>query len=412
MLATGVDGDGRLRPSEESESSVSLLERVKVIEMAAVITGPSAGQVLADLGANVIKIEPPGTGDSFRSWEATSGAIRSSFASFNRGKRSLVLDVKSAEGQAIYKRLVADADVVIENFRHGRMDKLGIGWEQLRELNPALTYCHISGQGRHGPDAGRPTYDAVAQALSGLWSQLTDLSDPEPVGPPMSDQLTALNAVIGILASLRSRAETGAGSLIEVDMLSSSLAFSATGVASTTWSGSVPTKTSRARNSQSYAFAGSDGLPFAIHLSTPHKFWTALCGVAGRNDLVTDPRFETKAVRIRHYDELRSELASAFATKERDHWLAELAAADVPSAAILTVEEAIATEQVAANDVIDWDGEKTLRGLVKSAITVNGTRCSAPRQPPLLGQHTDEVLAELELDPAEVARLRETKVIA
>lgn len=391
---------------------MALLEGLTVIEMASVITGPSAGMILADLGAEVTKVEAPGGGDPFRSWEASGAQIRPSFAAFNRGKRSLVLDVKEREGREIYVSLASRADVVIENFRPGRMDKLGIGWNDLRQVNPALVYCYISGQGSRGPDADRPTYDAVAQALSGLWSQLTDLTDPEPVGPPLADQVTAIYASVAILAALRNRDRTGRGNCVEVDMLSACLAFSASGVASTTWTGVAPTKTSRAHNSQSYAFIDKNSLPFAVHLSTPHKFWVGLCDVVGRPGLVEDDRFRTKALRIQNYGVLKSVLGAIFITDQRDHWLKALVAADVPAAPILTVAEAIETPQVRAKRIVAWDVDGAGHGLVRSPIVVDGRHCAADCPPPMLGHDTDAVLSGLGLDEPDIKHLRETGIVS
>lgn len=388
--------------------SMALLEGLNVLDMSSVITGPFAAAMLADLGASVIKVEPPQGGDPFRSWEASGGEIRPSFAAFNRGKRSIVLDVKDPEARAIYISFAKKADVVIENYRPGRMDKLGIGWNDLHQINPKLVYCHITGRGSRGPDADQPTYDSVAQALSGLWSQLTDLSDPEPVGPPMSDQLTAMHACIAILAAVRDSGRTGIGSLVEVDMLSASLAFSSLGVASTTWAADVPTKTSRGRKSQSYAFVAGDGLPFAVHLSTPHKFWVALCTTIDRLDLIEDPLFKTKSLRIKNYDALREVLSGVFKAGTRDRWLGSLIEADVPVAPILTLEEAIQTPQVVAKQLIDVDAPGAKRGLVRSPIVVNGAHCVAELPPPLLGEHTDALLNELGMNAAEISKLRES----
>jgi crotonobetainyl-CoA:carnitine CoA-transferase CaiB-like acyl-CoA transferase len=390
---------------------VPLLDGLTVVEMASVITGPSAGAILADLGARVIKVEPPG-GDPFRSWEASGGRIRSSFAAFNRGKESIVLNVKDPQAQDLYVELVRGADVVIENYRPGRMDKLGLGWTRLREVRPSLVYCHITGRGSVGPDAEQPTYDAVAQAVSGLWSQFSDLSAPEPVGPPMADQLTAIYASVAILAAVREAATTGAGQRVEVDMLSAAMAFSAQGVAAATWTGVVATAGSRARNSQSYALIAGDGLPLAVHLSTPHKFWTGLCRVIDRDDLVEDPRFLTKADRIAHYDELRAVLGEAFGSRTREHWLAALVAADVPAAPILDLAEAIASPQVRAKQLVAEDGEGSARGLVRSPIVVDGRHCEAALPPPELGSHTDHVLAALGVDAATVLSLRSSGAVA
>lgn len=388
--------------------SMALLEGLNVLDMSSVITGPSAAAMLADLGASVIKVEPPQGGDPFRSWEASGGEIRPSFAAFNRGKRSIVLDVKDPEARAIYISFAKKADVVIENYRPGRMDKLGIGWNDLHQINPKLVYCHITGRGSRGPDADQPTYDSVAQALSGLWSQLTDLSNPEPVGPPMSDQLTAMHACIAILAAVRDSGRTGIGSLVEVDMLSASLAFSSLGVASTTWAADVPTKTSRGRKSQSYAFVAGDGLPFAVHLSTPHKFWVALCTTIDRLDLIEDPLFKTKALRIKNYDALKEVLSGVFKAGTRDRWVDSLIEADVPVAPILTLEEAIQTPQIVAKQLIDVDAPGAKRGLVRSPIVVNGVHCVAELPPPLLGEHTDALLNELGMSAAEISKLRES----
>jgi formyl-CoA transferase len=391
---------------------MSLLEGLNVLDMSSVITGPSAAAMLADLGASVIKVEPPNGGDPFRSWEASGGQVRPSFAAYNRGKRSIVLDVKDPKGRDIYISFAKKADVVIENYRPGRMDKLGIGWEALHRINPKLVYCHVTGRGGTGPDANQPTYDAVAQALSGLWSQFTDLSNPEPVGPPMSDQLTAMYACIAILAALQDCGRSGSGSLVEVDMLSASLAFSALGIASTTWSGDVPTKTSRGRKSQSYAFVAGDGLPFAVHLSTPHKFWVALCTTIDRLDLVEDSRFKTKALRIENYDALNEVLGVVFRGGARDRWVDSLIAADVPVAPILTLAEAIETPQVVAKRLIDMDATGTGRGLVRSPIMLEGQHCAAELPPPLLGEHTDALLNELGKDATQISRLRESGTVA
>lgn len=382
-----------------------LLHDVTVLEMASAISGPSAAGMLADLGATVVKVEPPG-GDPFRAWEASSDKVRSSFAAFNRGKRSIVIDIKQPAGRKLYTRLAARSDVLIENFRPGRMEQLGLGWSQLSVLNPRLVYCQITGRGSTGPDAQKPTYDAVAQAVSGLLSQFTDLDKPEAVGPTLSDQLTAVFAVIGVLAALNERWTTGVGRLVEVDMLASSLALSATAVAGSTWSGSAVTKTSRARNSQSYAFVASDGLPFAVHLSTPQKFWVGLSEAVGRPELVGHPDFATKADRIRNYDLLRDTLDATFRTHPRSVWLERLEAADVPAAPILTIAEAIDTPQVKAKGIIDFDAEGASHGLVRSPVAIDGVHLASPLPPPKLGEHTDALLAELGLAPAEVDELR------
>lgn len=380
----------------------TLLEGVRVIESAAVITGPFAGMMLADLGADVIKVEPP-AGDQFRRWESDEVGVLPTFAAYNRGKRSIQVDLKSQEGRELYERLVASADVVIENFRPGAMEKLGLGYEQLKQRHPQLVYCHISGMGTTGPDRDKATFDAVAQAMSGLWSQLTDLSDPEPVGPPFADQLTAAYAVMGILAALQRRHTTGLGTKVETNMLAACLAFQAPSVASFTHDGEVAAKTSRARQSQSYAFVAGDNLPFAVHLSTPKKFWAGLCQAAGLPELVDDPRYDTKPKRMAAYDELHETFDKVFRGRPRQYWLDRLEAQDVPCAPILTVAEAVNHPQVVANDLVEsMDAEPGRAGLVKSPLRVDGRQLAAPRPAPRLGAGADSVLEELGRDAEAV----------
>jgi len=365
------------------------LSGLKVIETARVITGPMVGLLLAEMGADVIKVEQPPRGDAFRNWHGDgAGPVSANFVAINRGKRSVDLDTKTEEGRNLYRSLVRSADVVIENYRPGVMDKAGIGWEQLREFNSSLIYCHITGMGTSGPRAGLPTYDAVAQALSGLWSQLTDCSRPEPVGPPFADQLTALYATVAILAALQARTSTGKGAKVEVDMLSSCLAFQTLAVTSCLIDGTVFDHRTRGRASLSFGFVDSVGRPFAIHLSSPQKPWEALCRALNLSDLIGDPRFRTKADRSTHYDELHDVLQAVFAAQNRDEWMALLAAAEVPSAPILSVGEALVDPQVIALDIIGDDGPR-------SPVVINGHRCMTVRTAPEFGEHTEEVLDSL-----------------
>jgi crotonobetainyl-CoA:carnitine CoA-transferase CaiB-like acyl-CoA transferase len=397
--------------TEVLEAGMTLLDGVKIVEVANVITGPLAGMLLADLGAEVVKVEAP-SGDPFRRWEAESDDVRPAFAAYNRGKRSFGLNLKDEQGRVLFTSLVASADVVIENSRPGVMDRLGLGWDVLRAVNPRLVYCYVSGMGTTGPDRDRPTYDAVAQALSGLWSQLTELAAPEPVGPPMADQLTGMYAAMAVLAALRGRDATGEGLRVEVSMLSSCLAFQAAAVADATINGKIAGKTSRARSSQSYAFVGSDGGAFTIHLSTPQKFWVGLCRAVGMPELAADERYVTKSARIAAYDDLRLLLAGVFATRPRDEWLEVLATHDVPAAPILTVSEAVDHPQVRAVDVVDRESGPRLRGLVRSPVQVDGRHCAADRPPPLLGEDTAALLDELRVGLEEQERLRAEGTIA
>lgn len=385
---------------------MGLLEGVVVIEMAQVITGPMAGLLLADLGADVIKVESPTHGDSFRRWDGGTGtSISSSFAAYNRGKRSCAVDTQTEAGKSAYRRLVERADVVIENYRPGVMDRAGIGWASLCERNPRLVYCAISGMGSTGPRRDDPTYDAVAQALSGLWSQFTDLADPEPVGPPLADQLTGLYAALGVLAALHERERTGRGRLVETSMFASCLAFQTLGVAATLLDGEVPKRMTRARNSLSFAFVGADGLAFCVHLSSQQKFWEVLCRALEDQALATDERFVAKRERTSRYDELRAELQRRFLTRDRDAWLSILALHGVPAAPLQRLDEALDDPQFHALDL----GVPVVPGAtpgVRNAVAVDGAYQFATRPVPELGMDTEAVLGSVGFDGAELESLR------
>lgn len=375
--------------------------------MANVISGPCAGMLLADLGADVVKVEMPRGGDVFRVWGGDNHVVSPPFAAFNRDKRSITIDVKTEAGVDCFLRLVRTADVVLENFRPGVLDRLGVGYEQIAEVNPSVIYCAISGMGRTGPESHRPTYDAVAQALSGLWSQFTDLDDPEPVGPALCDQLAGMYAAYGVLGALVGRASTGQGQRLDVSMLGAGLSFQSIAVAGWLIGGVGADKSARAHRSQTYSFNDAQGLPFAIHLSTPDKFWRGLATAVERLDLLTDPRFVDKRSRIANYDVLRDELRSVFRTGERADWLARLAAQDVPCAPINTIGEALDEPQVRHLGVVQTfgtgDGAVELAGSpVDFAGHAPGPRSGVPR----IGEHTDELLIEVGLSPEEIEDLR------
>lgn len=385
-----------------------LLEGVVVLEIAQVITGPMCGLQLAELGADVVKVEPPARGDSFRRWEGTGGEVPASFAAYNRGKRSITLDVKTEKGRQLYKRLAARADVVIENFRPGVMDAMGLGPRSLRAQFPGLVYCSITGSGTTGPRADQPTYDAVAQAASGLWSQFTDLADPEPLGPPLADQLTALYATIAVLAALERRSRAGVGTDVEVSMLSACMAFQTLALTGVLAGEDVPDRATRARRSLTFAFTGADNLPFCVHLSSPQKFWVALCEALGQPELAADPRFAAKRDRTAAYEELRAVLQSHFSGRTRAAWLECLAANGVPAAPLQNLGEVVEDEQVRAIGMLpEIDGRRFLAG----AASCNGRRAAATAPPPGLGTDTDAILTDLGCTPDEMARLRAEGVV-
>jgi crotonobetainyl-CoA:carnitine CoA-transferase CaiB-like acyl-CoA transferase len=382
------------------------LSGVRVIEVANFITGPYAGQLLADLGADVVKVEDPRGGDPFRAWG--KGQYSPHFVAHNRGKRSIALDLKQPSALRVFERLIARADVLIENFRPGVADRLGIGYARARELNPRLIYCSISGMGQAGPYVHRPSYDTVGQGLSGLLSQLLDPAAPQPIGPAFSDALTGIFACYGVLGALYARSATGRGQRVETSMLEATMGFQVEPYARYFATGEVPNPYSRPRQAQVYAFTCADGLSFAVHLSSPPKFWEGLCRVAGREDLIGDPRFADRDARVEQYDFIQQTLTPIFKTRPRAEWLRLLEAADVPHTPIYTLDQVLQDPQVQHLGMVqtaEHPSEGTVR-MVNYPVHLSETRLENPSAPPTLGEHTDAVLAELGFDAHEAARLR------
>ncbi len=373
------------------------LEGIRVVEFANYVSGPYAGMLLADLGADVVKVETPGKGDPFRGW----GRVEYSptFGSVNRNKKSITLDLKSAEGKAAARALAKTADVVIENFRSGTMERLGLGYEVLGAENPGLIYCAITGFGTDGPYAARPGYDTVGQAMSGLLSLLTDLEDPKPMGISLSDHLGGMVACNGVLAALVSRGKTGKGQRVDTSLLESTLSFCGENAANYFENGKTPSRATRTHRAQVYAFVDRDGKPFVVHLSSPSKFWEGLTRVVGKPEYLKDPRFATKETRGKNYPALHAGLAEVFATNGRDHWLALLLAEDVPSAPLNNFDDVFNDPQVKHLKMRVDVPHRTLGsvGLVRNGLRLSGTPLEIHSPSPELGEHTDEVLASLNL---------------
>jgi crotonobetainyl-CoA:carnitine CoA-transferase CaiB-like acyl-CoA transferase len=369
------------------------LDGIKVLEFASYVSGPFAGMLLSDLGAEVVKIETPDGGDPFRMWGKTD--YNGTFGSMNRNKKSVTLDLKSKAGQAAARKLALSADVIIENFRAGAMDRLSLGYEALAADNPRLIYCSITGFGSAGPYRGRPGYDTVGQAMSGLLAVLTDRKAPQPMGISLSDHLAGTFASYGILAALMARNTSGRGQKVETSLLQATLAFLGENAANYFDDGRVPTRATRCQRAQVFAFTAGDGLPFVVHLSSPEKFWSGLLTATDRPAFATDERFRTREARVKNYNELAAEL-TAFQSKPRAEWLALLEAQDVPSGPLNTIDEVFADPQVVALDMRKPLPHRT-RGTV--SVVGNPVRMSAtpPRvetAAPELGAHNDELLRE------------------
>jgi crotonobetainyl-CoA:carnitine CoA-transferase CaiB-like acyl-CoA transferase len=368
------------------------LDGLHVLELGSYVTGPYAASLLADLGAHVIKVERPPAGDPFRSWGGEG--MSPTFASLNKGKASIGLSFEQAEGVEVVKRLAQRADVLIENFRPGTLDRVGLGYADVAQLKPSIVYCSISGFGSTGPYAGRPGYDTVGQAMSGLLGLLTDLDDPKPMGLSIADHVTGLFACYGILAAVVKRSLRGEGSHVETSLLQATTSFLAENVARHLAEGEVPSRATRARLAQAYAFRAGDGAPFVVHLSSPTKFWDGLTAAVDAVDLRDDERFRTRKDRIAHYDELHDVLSTRFATQPRAHWLDRLAAHDVPAGPINRLDEVFADEGIQHLDLVaDAGGPSvgTMR-LLRGAVEISGRTRGAYDPPPLLGEHTHEIL--------------------
>ena len=374
---------------------INVLSGLKVIEQGTFITGPAAGMLLGDLGADVIKVEQPVTGDPFRAFNG--GLYSPHFQTYNRNKRSITLDTKDAQDRSVFDALIADADVYIQNFRPGVADKLGVGEARLRALNPKLVYCSISGFGATGPAANRPAYDTVAQAASGFLNLLVNPQNPRVVGPAIADSLTGFYAAYGVMGALFERARTGVGRTVEVSMLEAMAHFNLDAFTHFFQAGEVMGPYSRPSVSQSYVLACGDGKWIALHMSSPEKFWQGLAVAIEQPALFADPLFATRENRIANQESLIDLLGERFKHRTRADWCARLQAEDVPHAPMYDTSEALQDPQ-AIHLQMTTQAEHPVMGLfrtVRSPVSFDGQRALDVRPPPTLGEHSDEIRAAL-----------------
>jgi crotonobetainyl-CoA:carnitine CoA-transferase CaiB-like acyl-CoA transferase len=342
---------------------------------------------------DVIKVESP-EGDPYRSYQG--GRYSPHFQAYNRNKRGIALDLKRATDRELFESLVAEADVFIQNFRPGTAERLGSGPERLRQLNPRLVYCAISGFGRNGPYAERPSYDSVAQALSGFLSVVVDPRDPQFLGPALADAITGIYAAYGALGALVQRGRTGEGTLVEVSMLEAMTHFAVEPFAAYFALGAVPRSADRPRLAQAYILRTADGRLIVLHLSSLEKFWTGLIEALGDPQLALDARFRNRQARIDNYEALRSELMSRFAAKDLAHWAERLRRHDVPHAPINGVDEVVADPQAEHLGIIvpvetPHGGDRAVRPPVRFA----GEHAESVKAAPLLDEHGAEIRAAL-----------------
>jgi len=387
------------------------LEGVRVLEIGQFITGPYAGMLLADMGADVIKIEKPGGGDPFRQFR--SGNYSHSFLAYNRNKRSLTLELSTPRGREVFLTAAGRADVVIENFRPGVMKKLGLGYDVLQAANPRLIVCSISGFAEDGPYRDRPAYDTVGQALSGMLGLFVDPDDPKINGPTIADQVTGIYAGYGVLGALYGRQQSGEGALVEIAMIEATMSFMPDMFAAHTRTGVALKPQTRASYSQSFAFPCAGGGMLAIHLSSLEKFWTGLLDVLGHPDLASDPRFATRMARVDNFDALTRTLRPLFAARPRDYWMEKLLNKDVPHAPMHTVPEAMDDPEVKHlglfHDMHHPEHGKVT--MLHRPVRINGRREGDPMLPPTLGEHTDLILRDLGYTVEEIAALHAAKAV-
>jgi formyl-CoA transferase len=378
------------------------LAGVTVLELGTMITAPYAAMMLAELGATVIKIENPEGGDPFRA--TASGRYGPNFVAYNHSKRSLTLDLKGERGRAIFRDLLQRADVLVENYRSGVMDKFGFDADTLRAINPRLVHCSITGFGTSGPYRNRPAYDAVASAFAGIYGLSVDPTDPRLVGVTISDNVTGMYAANGIVAALYERERTGRGRRIEVNMLESAIAFTPDAFAHYTQTNVCYGPQSRVASSQCFAFTCSDGKLLAIHLSLQVKFWDNFMQVIDDPAIAADRRFADRPGRVANYAALNAALAGIIATQTRAHWMARLEQFDVPFAPIHAIPDVLADPQVAELGTFT-ETQHASEGRVvtiRSPIRIDGRR-GDNTPPPTLGEHTQEILAEIGLTAAETS---------
>jgi len=371
-----------------------VLSGIRVVEQGTFITGPCAGMMLADLGADVIKVE--GTaGDPYRNYQ---GALYSPhFQAYNRNKRGLVCDLKDPADRDIFDRLIAKADVYIQNFRPGTAERLGAGLDRLHQINPGLIYTSINGFGSSGPYAERPSYDSVAQALSGFLSVVVDADRPRFLGPALADAITGIYAAYGILGALLERSRTHAGKHLEISMLEAMAHFAVEPFAAFFALGVNPKSSDRPRLAQAYILRTADGQLLAIHLSSLEKFWTGLIAATEAQHLARDARFSVRLARIDNYEALGELLDAVFRTRPLAEWAERLSQNDVPFAPINSVETVVADPQVRHLGLMVPVEARTEGGhfAVRPPFRFDDQHASTVRAAPTLNQHGDAIRSAL-----------------
>ncbi|CAA2136656.1 CaiB/BaiF CoA transferase family protein [Methylobacterium bullatum] len=387
------------------------LAGIRVLDVTQVMAGPFCSMLLGDLGADVIKIEPPGTGDQTRSAMGfkMKGPDSMGFLNMNRNKRSVALNLKSDAGRDLLLDMAANADVLVENYRPGVMARLGLGYEAMRARNPGLIYASISGFGQSGPWAKRPGYDLMAQAMSGVMSVTGHPGGP-PVkaGVPVADIGCALFTVYAILSAYIGRQASGEGQYIDASLFDAALAFSIWDVSEYWGTGRIPQPlgTSNRMSAPYQAVRASDG--YFVMGATNQKLWRLLCDVLGRAELFEDARFVDIPARLANREELIEELERSFAARTSEEWVSLLLEAGIPAGRMNTYPEAFESEHGRHREM-RIEVPHPIEGTVPNIgfpVKLTGTPQRARRHAPLLGEHTEDVLSEFGLSTEEIAALR------
>jgi formyl-CoA transferase len=413
-----------INPSNFRENkTMRPLQNIRILDITRALAGPYCTMMLGDLGADVIKVERPGSGDESRGWGppfvgkpyGPYPGESAYFIAANRNKRSVTVNIQSAEGQEIVRRLAGISDVLVENYRTGDLDKLGLGYNDLHRLYPRLIYCSISGYGRTGPYAERPGYDAILQAEGGMMSITGPVEGPPSrVGIPIIDITAGMFAATAILAALRARDLTGEGQLVDISLFDSHLALLTNVASNYLVGGKPPRRLGNAHpNLAPYeAFTARDGW-FILGVANERQ-WETLCNLLAHPELKADPRFATNGDRVANRETLVAELNKIFSQRSVDEWLADIANAGLPCGPINSIPQVFAHPQTQARGMT-LETEHPAAGAVKLTgfpYKLSETPAELHAPPPMLGQHTDEVLTSLlGYTPEEVASLRASKAI-
>ena len=374
------------------------LQGIKVVEFCEIAAGPFCAMLLADMGAEVIKVERP-AGDAMRMWPPVNDGYSENFASINRNKRSVVLDMKTEDGLRAAKAIILDSDVVVENFRPGVLARLGIDYETMAAEKPGLIYCSISAFGQSGPRAKEGGFDLTMQAMSGIMSVTGEPGGaPTKCGVPLCDFVAALYGAFAVVSALHERQRTAKGQNIDVSMLGTSLAIAALQTSEYFGTGKDPRKLGSAhpRNAPYQAFRAQDGY-FGMAAGN-NSLWHQVCDVVGLAELKQDERYLTPTLRAQNQETLRETLEQVFETEPVSHWLAAFAAAGVPCSPINSYSQALGDPQVAhmgwVQDITLANGKATKT--FGSPLRINGETPTIAARPPALGEHTEETLARLD----------------